>query len=577
MKTAFTRMQPMQVILGQRALVIAVLSAFTILGNARVDAGAVSDAGKLMKLHRTRWTVGGKPVLGTYGADRLPDLQRVRDVGMNVILAGNTHLNPNTPEGAFCLKHGIQVMHHLTQFIYHRVRLRDPITAEQTTIPLFLAHGRLDEGSRLVQIDDELIRYEKMTQTELVNCRRGSDGTKPAPHREGIILFWPEACASEIERVKDSPNLFGYYVLDDSPGDATSALRAMYRIIHKHDPGNRHPVCAGYGDAGSVLNFAAGVCDIMLIYQYPVTARHYDRERTSEELQYMLAAARRRVPGIPFIGVYQAFDASPNATGRAVPTPGQLREQLEDFVREGACGLIAFLCYNAGLPGWADLAPLGTAIEKANREILVTGGLRVRPETESMRRKRFEPTGYWKNPRPLPGVVPAWHVLGPFEDTSGKMLEADFPPDQTIDLAGVYAVKFGSAGWRVRETTCGTLGLTALWGEQLKSGLAYAVCDVTSSHEQNIQMRLCSDDDVWVRLNGEEVYRHHGSRGLEYDKDIVPLTLPAGQSRLEAKVFNRAGMWGLFMRFTDRDGSPLKGLRFSPAGDGGAPVTQKAR
>ena len=61
-----------------------------------------------------------------------------------------------------------------------------------------------------------------MTDTELLNCRRGSDGTKPASHREGVILFWPEACAAEVARVKNSPNLYGYYVLDDSPGDAVS-------------------------------------------------------------------------------------------------------------------------------------------------------------------------------------------------------------------------------------------------------------------------------------------------------------------------------------------------------------------
>lgn len=522
--------------------------------------------GRTMKLHPTRWTIGGKPALGTYGAESLEDLRRVREVGMNVVLAGHKHLDPNTSEGDFCLKNGIKVMHHMTEFVYHRVRLRDPITADQQTIPLLPAHGRVNDGSRVIQIDDEIIRYEQMTETELVNCQRGCDGTKPAPHREGIILFWPEACAVEVERVKNSPNLFGYYVLDDSPGDAVSALRAMYRTIQKHDPGNRHPVCAGFGNAGSVVNFAPEVCDIMLIYQYPVSPRKYDRERTSEEVQHMLAAARKRVPGVPFMGVYQSFDGTRARTGQGVPSPEQLREQLEDFAREGACGLVAFLCHNTEVPGWADIEGLGQVVEKANREILTTGGLRVRPETESMKRKRFQPAGHWNKPRPRPGVVPAWYVLGPFEDTEGKLLEASFPPDQGVDLAGVYPVKFGSAGWRVRETINGTLGLTELWGEQLKSGLAYAVCDVTSPCEQMVQMRISSDDDARVRLNGREVYRHAGPGGLDFDKDMVLITLPAGKSRLEVKVYNRAGMWGLFLRFTDRNGRPLRGLRFSPTG-----------
>jgi len=557
-------MQAMQKIISHRALVLVLLGSFAVSGNARAVSHAGTDSGKLMKLHRTRWTVGGKPVLGTYGAERLEDLQRVRDAGMNVILAGNTHLDSKTPEGAFCLKNGIKVMHHLTQFVYHRVRLRDPITADQTSIPLFQIHGRVDEGSDLVQIDDELIRYEKMTDTELLNCRRGSDGTKASPHREGVILFWPEACAAEVEHVKNSPNLFGYYVLDDSPGDAVSALRGMYQTIQKVDPGKRHPVCAGFGNAGSIANFAPGVCDILLIYQYPVGRRQYDRERTSAEVQHMLTTARRRVPGVPFMGVYQSFDGAPASTGQGVPTPEQLREQLEDFVREGACGLVAFLCHNPQVPGWADIAGLGQEVEKANREILVTGGLHVRLETESMKRNRFQPAGHWKHPRSLPGVVPAWYVLGPFEDTPGKMLDADFPPDHGVDLAAVYPVKLGSAGWRVRETVNGTLGLTALWGEQLKSGLAYAVCDVTSPRTQTVQMRISSDDDARVLLNGKEVYRHSQPGGLDYDKEIVPVTLPTGKSRIEVKIYNRAGMWGLFMRFTDQHGRPLNGLRFSP-------------
>lgn len=532
------------------------------------SAGAATDlggnAGTLMKLHRTRWNIDGKPVLGTYGAERVPDLQSVHEAGMNVVLAGHAHLDPSLPEGAFCREHGMKVLHHLTHFLYHRIRLSEPITADQTTLPLLDEHGAVDEGSHLVQIDDEIIRYEKMTKTALLNCQRGCTGTRPAAHREGIILFWPEGCAAEITKVKNSPNLFGYYVLDDSPGDAVSALRAMYQTIQKVDPGHRHPVCAGYGNTGSLANFAPGVCDILAIYQYPVGSRKYDRERTSLELQHILTAARRRVPGVPFLGIYQAFDGGPAKTGQGVPTPEQLREQLEDFVREGACGLIAFICHNPSVPGWGDIPALGEVVKQADREILATGGLRVRRETESMQRNRFQPAGHWRKPRALPGVVPAWYVMGPFEDTSGKMLDGVLPPDWEVDLAAVYPVKLGKAGWRLHETVNGTLGLTALWGEQLPNGVAYAVCYVTSPREQAVQLRISSDDDARVRINGREVYRHQEPGGLEYDKEIVPITLPAGKARIEIKVFNRRGMWGLFTRFTDQQGRPLKGLHFTP-------------
>jgi len=522
-----------------------------------------------MKLHETRWMVDGKPILGTYtgGADRLGDLRLVREAGMNLVIAGEAELDPSRPEGAFCREHGIRVMHHLTHFLYHGIKLREPITADQTTIPLYFARGAApdrDPGPYVVQLDDEIIHYQWMTEAGLVNCRRGCEGTKAAAHREGVILFWPQACAVEVERVKGSPNLFGYYVLDDSPGDAVSALRALYQTVQKVDPGGRHPVCAGFGDAGSVINLAPGVCDLMLIYWYPVSRAGYERERTAEEVQRMLTAARGRVPGIPFAGVYQAFDGAPADTGQGVPTGEQLREQLEDFVREGACGLVAFISRAGGLPGWADLPELGATLRKANQEILATGELQVRPETEAMRRKRLQPQGHWERPRPVPGVVPAWRVVGPFADSQEQGLDAIFPPDRELDLNALYPVVFGTAGWRRWETTCGVLGLTSLYGEQkgVEKCLAYACCGVTSPRQQAVQMRLGSDDDAWVRLNGKEVYRFVGGRGLDYDQDVVPVTLPAGRSRLEAKIYNRVGMWGLFLRFTDRAGQPAKGLRF---------------
>jgi len=522
-----------------------------------------------MKLHETRWAVRGKPILGTYtaGPDKLEVLRHVRDAAMNVALGGETELDPETPEGAFCLENGIQILHHLTQFVYHGVRLRDAVTPEQTAIPLYFAGDRPAQDSRVVQLDDEIVHYDEMTDAGLVGCRRGCDGTQAAAHREGVTLFWPRACAAEVERAKDSPNLFGYYVLDDSPGDAVSALRALYQTVQKADPGGRHPVCAGYGDAGSIINFAPGVCDIMLIYWYPVSADGYDRERTSVEVQRMLTTARSRVPGVPFAGVYQAFDGTPHQTGQGVPTGEQLREQLEDFVREGACGLVAFLCSGAGLSGWADLPELASVLKQAHEEILATGGLEVRPETEAMKRNRLQPIGHWETPRPVPGVVPAWYVLGPFEDVEGKRLDAVFPPDQGVDLDASYPTKFGAARWRVRETTCGVLGLSNFYGahRSVENCLDYAVCDVTSPAEQKVQMRIGSDDDACLRLNGAEVYRFEGVRGVEYDQDVVPVTLPAGTSRIEAKIYNRAGMWGLFMRFTDLDGRPLEGLQFSPA------------
>ena len=123
-------------------------------------------------------------------------------------------------------------MYYLTHYIYSTPRLHSLIGPIDTTIPVFTVKNGTPE-SGIIQIEDKLIHYDGRTHTSLPNCERGFNGTTPASHHEGQFLFYPEECAEEIERVRESPNLWGYYVLDDSPGDVLSALRGLYRTVKR--------------------------------------------------------------------------------------------------------------------------------------------------------------------------------------------------------------------------------------------------------------------------------------------------------------------------------------------------------
>ncbi len=518
--------------------------------------------GTHMPLHPA-FPIDGKPVLGSYVVDTVEMLEQARNIGINMVMGGHEELDPSTPKGRFCQENGIKIAHHMTRFIYHGVRLGDEITAEQTEIPLVLKAAAPSLESHVIALDDELIRYDEVADGRLVGCERGWGGTTAAWHREDTILFWPEECAREVDEVKDSPNLYGWYVLDDSPGDARSALRAMYRTIREHDTDMSHPVCAGYGDAGSVLNFGPGICDVMVIYWYPAEPTRYMRESTSEEVQWILAKARERVPGVPFMGIFQSFDGTEAGTGQGVPTGDQLREQLEDFVREGASGLIAFLGHHDTLPGWADIPDLGQAVSEAYSEILETGGLVVRPETPRMAERRTQPTGHWSTPNHVPGYVPAWRVAAPFPVPNERRLAATFPPDEGVDLDAVYVGPDGPIRWRTWETTGGVMELSNLFGHAADA-TGYAVCDVTNPSERKAIMRVSTDNDSLVCIDGVEVYRFEEEEGVQRDKYAVEVTLPVGTFRLFVKCHNRTGGWGFFLRFADTDGAPLEGLTFDP-------------
>ncbi len=482
---------------------------------------------------------------------------------MNVVFGKREHLDTATPEGAYCREHGIKVMVSLTRHIYGRPRLAAPVTAEQTVIPLLFPKANALPESGVIQLEDELIRYASRGEAELRDAQRGFRGTEPTAHHEGIHLFFPDKCAAEIEEIKDSPNLFGYYVLDDPPGDVLSGLRALYALVKRIDPNPSHPVCAGYSLLGPLHYFGPGVCDVMMVYIYPARWRGYQRERIPFYLQRMLMTARERVPGIPFIGVQQAFGYP---TGNhAMPTSAQLREEMEDYVREGACGLIAFKCETSDtIQGWADYTHMKNVMREAGEELRSTGGLTVAPEPTELAQRRIEPAGFWETPRTVPGLAPAWRVIAPFHDANDEYLNAVFPPEEGIDLAGVYAGQRGKTSWIERQSAAGFMYLTPLFGDDHLTThcVAYATCEVVSPRTQRVQMRVGSDDDAVIWLNGKEIYRFSGVRGVQEDTDIVEVELPEGQSTLLVKNYNRKGEWGFFMRFTDLDGKPLAGLTF---------------
>ena len=513
---------------------------------------------------RSRYLINGHPVLGTYGGTSLDELRLVKEVGMNLVFGGGELLDTTSERGKFCYEDGIKVMYGLAGHVYGRPPLAASIGPDETTI-LLLGEGALP-GPAVTEIDGEQIHYERVEGATLVRCTRGYGGTRPVPHRAATFLFWPAPAEAEVARVKDSPNLFGYYVIDDSPGNALSALHGLYRVVKRHD--TVHPVCGGYSGATTLHNFDADAADVIMVYYYPFLKTGYERTMNSWDTQWMLTAARKKKPGVPFFGIYQGFWGG--YWNQQEPlTPAQIREQIEDFVREGASGILTFYIgadTSQKFYGWQVEEPLKREIQAINTEIRETGAMKIKPEPDSMKRARIQPEGFWERPRPVPGIVPAWYVVAPFDDPDRKLLGAVFPPESGIDLAASYPGKGRTIVWERQESQAGAIGLIELYG-WMENCTAYATCTVTSPVDQDVQMRVSSDDDMVVWFDGQQVYRFEGARGVHLDTDIVPAHLKMGDTRILVKVYNRGGQWGFNFRFTDRDGRPLEGLTFSPTPD----------
>ncbi len=263
----------------------------------------------------------------------------------------------------------------------------------QIEIPI--VDGIVPSGSNIVQIDDELVSYKEATIIAIVDCKRGIERTEAIDHELLIIILWPRLLTEEVARLKDSSNLWGYWVLDDNSGYATSALRALYSIVKSIDD-HGHLVCVGHSGVTTLCNFAPRTCNVMAFYYYSFLREGYLRSFNSCATQWILTDARARVPGIPFIGIYQGFwEVEDNAklTNMSDPlTPHQLREQIEDFVREEACGFITYSMIGTTGPfrGWKTIESLRKELVDIGKRIRSTTVMSVPPELESMAQTRIQ-------------------------------------------------------------------------------------------------------------------------------------------------------------------------------------------
>ncbi|MCI0533642.1 MAG: protein kinase [Verrucomicrobiales bacterium] len=94
-------------------------------------------------------------------------------------------------------------------------------------------------------------------------------------------------------------------------------------------------------------------------------------------------------------------------------------------------------------------------------------------------------------------------------------------------------------------------------------GVAYAVCYVRSETAQpGVSLKVGSDDQARVYLNGELIYEFTRGRSYVADQDVVTgLELKAGINVLVFKVVNETSGWHGSIRLTDSEGKPLNGIR----------------
>ena len=119
--------------------------------------------------------------------------------------------------------------------------------------------------------------------------------------------------------------------------------------------------------------------------------------------------------------------------------------------------------------------------------------------------------------------------------------------------------------WRDRALSDYAIDFNELQGEVTPRSVAYAVCYIKSATAQKgLMLKIGSDDQARVYLNGQRVYEQRRARGLKLDEDTVSdIELRAGLNVVVFKVVNGELGWGGSLRFATRDDQPVPGIQIT--------------
>ncbi len=77
-----------------------------------------------------------------------------------------------------------------------------------------------------------------------------------------------------------------------------------------------------------------------------------------------------------------------------------------------------------------------------------------------------------------------------------------------------------------------------------------------------LKLKMGSDDQAKVYLNGKEVLKCNEARPLEKDQDTAEnITLKKGVNTLVFKIVNEGEDWSGSIRFLDKDGTPVRNFK----------------
>jgi tetratricopeptide (TPR) repeat protein len=169
------------------------------------------------------------------------------------------------------------------------------------------------------------------------------------------------------------------------------------------------------------------------------------------------------------------------------------------------------------------------------------------------------------------GFIEDWLVLSelvPYAGTDGnKALDQKMIANESMlrPRAGDPVEANGTTlSWKEHHAQ-GYIDFQALYGPPAEQRIAYAVCYIHSDADRaDLMLRVGSDDQALIYLNGKEVHRSTEARALVLDEDETqPIRLLKGPNVVIFKVVNQdgPGPYGS-MHLVTKEGSAPEGIEY---------------
>ena len=159
------------------------------------------------------------------------------------------------------------------------------------------------------------------------------------------------------------------------------------------------------------------------------------------------------------------------------------------------------------------------------------------------------------------GCITRWYLLGPVPwDEHNNPVDKVLVGEPDVDVAKPVRLGDRTLAWReyVTELANGEVDLARIYGSREYEAIyAYAQVDLSENADQDLFLKIGTNDGYKCWFNGMEAGRFDAGRAYRPDQDSLKVRAKAGINTVLLKVTQMGGKWGLGARITDAKGTPI--------------------